>query len=213
MDPNYNKTPVFDEDNIRTYEYPFGEMAREILDLTEPITTNNRLDQPPQIIIDLADLGDNSWIASNEETAASIPITSNLAESKIIDEAIGSSQQLLHKQLLDYMMNQLQPFGIIDPDEKRIAITTAKSKANNFNDDEGIAVNSQQMQYLQQYMMQLQSFGLNNPNENVVASPSIIISPSISSTTQQSNVNAHNNNMNSRALLLKILRSLEMNKL
>ena len=33
VDPNYNKTPVFDEFNIQTYEYPFGDMAREVLKL------------------------------------------------------------------------------------------------------------------------------------------------------------------------------------
>ena len=31
VDPNYNKTRDFDEDNIQTYEYPFGEMAREVI--------------------------------------------------------------------------------------------------------------------------------------------------------------------------------------
>lgn len=36
MDPNFNKTPIFDENNIRTYPYPFGEMAREVLDLPHP---------------------------------------------------------------------------------------------------------------------------------------------------------------------------------
>ena len=32
VDPHFNKTPVFDEFNIQTYEYPFGDMAREVLD-------------------------------------------------------------------------------------------------------------------------------------------------------------------------------------
>ena len=31
LDPNFSKIPVFDEINIQTYEYPFGEMAREVL--------------------------------------------------------------------------------------------------------------------------------------------------------------------------------------
>ncbi|XP_046640933.1 uncharacterized protein LOC124326253 isoform X2 [Daphnia pulicaria] len=36
LDPNYNKTPVFDENNIRTYEYPFGDMVRHLLDMQSP---------------------------------------------------------------------------------------------------------------------------------------------------------------------------------
>ncbi|KAI9563498.1 hypothetical protein GHT06_010961 [Daphnia sinensis] len=36
LDPNYNTTPVFDENNIRTYPYAFGEMAREVLDMPHP---------------------------------------------------------------------------------------------------------------------------------------------------------------------------------
>ena len=37
VDANYNKTPVFDEETIRTYKYPFGEMVRELLDI-HPVT-------------------------------------------------------------------------------------------------------------------------------------------------------------------------------
>jgi hypothetical protein len=33
VDPKFNKTPVFDENNIRTYEYPFGDMVRQLLDM------------------------------------------------------------------------------------------------------------------------------------------------------------------------------------
>ncbi|XP_046641059.1 uncharacterized protein LOC124326343 [Daphnia pulicaria] len=36
MDPKYNQTPVFDENNIRTYEYPFGDMVRQLLDMQTP---------------------------------------------------------------------------------------------------------------------------------------------------------------------------------
>ncbi|XP_032790024.2 uncharacterized protein LOC116927145 isoform X1 [Daphnia magna] len=36
MDPNFNITPVLDENTIRTYPYPFGEMAREVLDIPHP---------------------------------------------------------------------------------------------------------------------------------------------------------------------------------
>lgn len=36
VDPNFNKTPVFNEDVIRTYPYPFGEMAREVLAIPHP---------------------------------------------------------------------------------------------------------------------------------------------------------------------------------
>jgi hypothetical protein len=36
VDPKYNQTPVFDENNIRTYEYPFGDMVRELLDMQSP---------------------------------------------------------------------------------------------------------------------------------------------------------------------------------
>ncbi|XP_046461086.1 uncharacterized protein LOC124207589 [Daphnia pulex] len=32
LDLHFNKTPVFDENNIREYEYPIGDMAREVLD-------------------------------------------------------------------------------------------------------------------------------------------------------------------------------------
>ncbi len=32
VDLHFNKTPVFDENNIREYEYPIGDMAREVLD-------------------------------------------------------------------------------------------------------------------------------------------------------------------------------------
>ena len=32
VDPHYNETPVFNENNIKTYKNPFGAMAREIMD-------------------------------------------------------------------------------------------------------------------------------------------------------------------------------------
>ncbi|KAI9563497.1 hypothetical protein GHT06_010960 [Daphnia sinensis] len=38
-DPNYNATPVFDENNIRTYPYPIGEMIRELLGMPQPPKT------------------------------------------------------------------------------------------------------------------------------------------------------------------------------
>lgn len=31
VDPYYNETPSFDENVIKTYPYPFGEMAREMV--------------------------------------------------------------------------------------------------------------------------------------------------------------------------------------
>ena len=31
VDPRYNEIPLFNETNIKTYPYPFGEMAREIV--------------------------------------------------------------------------------------------------------------------------------------------------------------------------------------
>ena len=31
MDPNFNQTPSFDENVVKTYPYPFGEMAREVM--------------------------------------------------------------------------------------------------------------------------------------------------------------------------------------
>jgi len=31
VDPDYKKIPSFDEKNITTYKFPFGEMAREIM--------------------------------------------------------------------------------------------------------------------------------------------------------------------------------------
>lgn len=31
VDPDYKKLPVFNEENIKTYKFPFGEMARDIM--------------------------------------------------------------------------------------------------------------------------------------------------------------------------------------
>lgn len=163
MDPNYNKTPVFDEDNIRTYKYPFGEMAREILS-ESPVIDN--ADQPPQLIIDLAELDENAGMASNEETNApanSVPVQPNFTEPNLItDEVMGSSAQQLHKQLLNYMMSQLKPF------EKGVARTnsTLSNLMDMNNLVENGTVNSQQMQYLEEYVKdQLQSFAIANANE------------------------------------------------
>lgn len=33
VDKRYNETPIFNEDTIKTYKFPFGEMAREMLEL------------------------------------------------------------------------------------------------------------------------------------------------------------------------------------
>lgn len=35
VDPRYKEIPLFDESNIKTYPYPFGELAREIVDELE----------------------------------------------------------------------------------------------------------------------------------------------------------------------------------
>ena len=32
MDPNYKEVKEFTEENIKTYKFPFGQMAREALD-------------------------------------------------------------------------------------------------------------------------------------------------------------------------------------
>lgn len=31
MDPYFNETPTFDETIVKTYPYPFGDMAREMV--------------------------------------------------------------------------------------------------------------------------------------------------------------------------------------
>jgi len=31
VDPYYNETPTFDEKIVKTYPYPFGDMAREMV--------------------------------------------------------------------------------------------------------------------------------------------------------------------------------------
>jgi hypothetical protein len=31
VDPNFNQTPSFDENVVKTYPYPFGDMAREVM--------------------------------------------------------------------------------------------------------------------------------------------------------------------------------------
>ncbi len=31
VDPGYKKLPVFNEENIKSYKSPFGEMARDIM--------------------------------------------------------------------------------------------------------------------------------------------------------------------------------------
>jgi hypothetical protein len=31
VDPYYNQTPYFDEKIVKTYPYPFGDMAREMV--------------------------------------------------------------------------------------------------------------------------------------------------------------------------------------
>lgn len=32
VDPNFNETPVFTEETIKNYKYPFRDMALEVLD-------------------------------------------------------------------------------------------------------------------------------------------------------------------------------------
>lgn len=37
VDPNYENLKEFNETNIQTYDYPFGEMAREVLEDREEV--------------------------------------------------------------------------------------------------------------------------------------------------------------------------------
>ncbi|XP_046448567.1 uncharacterized protein LOC124197245 [Daphnia pulex] len=188
LDKNYNKTPTFNESNIQTYQYPFGEMAREVLDM-KPITLSespSAHQHPPQLVIDLTDWteGESDSFALNETKIANtstIEPTTNDPYTMHVNE--------MNQQLLDFLMNQLRPYGIVDPDS--ITSTTTippststflpnaaevlmKNLISNGTDTDEI-INAQQMQLFRDYVMQqLMPLGIVGSSEKPITSSTTV---------------------------------------
>lgn len=234
VDKNYNKTPTFNESNIQTYQYPFGEMAREVLDM-KPITlpespsAHQQHPHPPQLVIDLTEWteGESDSFALNETKIANTTIdepTTNDPYTMHVNE--------MNQQLLDFLMNQLRPYGIVDPDSV-ISTTTippststslpsnAAEVMKNLVSNNGTAmdeiVNAQQMQFFRDYVMQqLMPLGIVGSSEKPVTSSSTTVTPSTTTTTAsvtKSNLMNFNlpQNLDVKTLL-SILHALEKNK-
>ncbi|EFX76411.1 hypothetical protein DAPPUDRAFT_198878 [Daphnia pulex] len=117
---------------------------------------------------------------SNWETSTTTQSTTTTTPAAIT--TVSPDPEKLHQQLVDYLMNQLESVGIVDPNvETPVDNSTRTANTSNviLNPKDLDALNSvnvdsnmvdiQQMQYLRDYVMdQLQPFGIVDPNENAV---------------------------------------------
>ncbi len=125
------------------------------------------------------DLTASPWYAPNLTTAVATSTVSPQDSSHPPNSTeVQRSQQ--HKQLLDYLLDQLKVYGIVDPNESS-SVNSVKSAGNAApnntadNKTQGI-INAQQMEYLRGYVMdQLEPFGIVDPtiqtNDKLVAGP------------------------------------------
>lgn len=137
------------------------------------------------------DLTASPWFAPNVTTTVSPQGSSHPPNSTEVERS-----QQMHKQLLDYLLDQLKVYGIVDPKSTpQQSPTHNTSSIHNPEGSvlEGPAVNAQQMEYLKDYVMQqLEPFGIVDPNETIISeSPSIV-------TTTNSAVNPTRVESNSR---------------
>lgn len=135
------------------------------------------------------------WFVPNETTIASTTSTSTTTTASNMTEARHSQQT--HQQLLDYLLSQLRPYGIVDPNESTTSTTPGPMVIT------GI-VDAQQLEYLRQYVLdQLQPFGIVDPNEVAMVSSTTPSIPVVANTMD------HLPNMDAKTLLMQMLRSLE----
>lgn len=135
------------------------------------------------------------WFVPNETTIASTTSTSTTTTASNMTEARHSQQT--HQQLLDYLLSQLRPYGIVDPNESTTTTTPGPMVIT------GI-VDAQQLEYLRQYVLdQLQPFGIVDPNEVAMVSSTTPSIPVVANTMD------HLPNMDAKTLLMQMMRSLE----
>jgi len=182
-------------------------MAREVLDM-QPITIpKSSSPQPPQLVIDLTEWIESDSFASNETAIANTVIEPVTNDAHVKNE---TNQQ----KLLDFLMNQLRPYGIVDPNSitsTTIPPSTSTSLSNiaevmnklSSMDIDKI-VNPQQMQFLHEYVMhQLKPLG-------IAVSTTATPSTTTASVTKSNLMNIpHDLDVKT---LLAILRALETNK-
>lgn len=182
-------------------------MAREVLDM-QPITIpKSSSPQPPQLVIDLTEWIESDSFASNETAIANTVIEPVTNDAHVKNE---TNQQ----KLLDFLMNQLRPYGIVDPNSitsTTIPPSTSTSLSNiaevmnklSSMDIDKI-VNPQQMQFLHEYVMhQLKPLG-------IAVSTTATPSTTRASVTKSNLMNIpHDLDVKT---LLAILRALETNK-
>jgi hypothetical protein len=188
-------------------------MAREVLDM-QPITIpKSSSPQPPQLVIDLTEWIDSDSLASNETAIA------NTVIEPVTNDA--HANETNQQQLLDFLMNQLRPYGIVDPNSitsTTIPPSTSTSLSNvaevmnklSSMDIDKI-VNPQQMQFLHEYVMhQLKPLGILNSNGKPAVSTTAKPSTTTASVTKSNLMNIpHDLDVKT---LLAILRALETNK-
>jgi hypothetical protein len=203
-------------------------MAREVLDM-KPITLSespSAHQHPPQLVIDLTDWteGESDSFALNETKIANtstIEPTTNDPYTMHVNE--------MNQQLLDFLMNQLRPYGIMDPDS--ITSTTTippststflpnaaevlmKNLISNGTDTDEI-INAQQMQLFRDYVMQqLMPLEIVGSSEKPVTS-STTVTPSTTTTASVTKSNLMNFNLPQNLdvkTLLSIFHALEKNK-
>jgi hypothetical protein len=126
----------------------------------------NTPEPPPDL-----DLTASPWFAPNVTTTVSPQDSSHPPNSSTEVER----SQRMHKQLLDYLLDQLKVYGIVDP--KSTPQSTHNTNSSSIHNPDGSVlegtVNPQQMEYLKDYVMQqLEPFGIVDPNETIIpASP------------------------------------------
>lgn len=126
------------------------------------------------------DLTASPWFAPNVTTTISPDIIRTRSSEEI------QQSQLMHQHLLEYLLNQLKPYGIVDPKESSNA--NPNNMSVNLNRTTEVIVNPQQIEYLRGYVMdQLEPFGVVDPDKEIVASPTL--APSINNPMDNFNQN------------------------
>ena len=120
------------------------------------------------------DLKESPWFAPNVTTTISPDTTVRTRSSEEIQQS-----QLMHQHLLEYLLNQLKPYGIVDPNEFSNVNAMNTSNPNRTTE---VIVNPEQLEYLRGYVMdQLEPFGIVGPNDHMTASPTL--APTTTTTT------------------------------
>ena len=138
------------------------------------------------------DLKESPWFAPNVTTTISPDTTIRTRSSEETQQS-----QLMHQHLLEYLLNQLKPYGIVDPNESSNVHAMNTSNPNRTTE---VIVNPEQLEYLRGYVMdQLQPFGIVGPNDKMTASPTV--APTTTTTTAMSIISKSNDTLNVDAII------------